>query len=877
MISENPDNSDMESNSHPPQWADKLLLALCRSDYVDEIVGDLHEAYYWRLSKKSPGKAYRWFIWETIKSLRPGNLKSVHTLSINTMIYGNYLKIAFRNIFKRKSISFINIFGLSLGAATFLLIAMYAHFILTWDSHHTNKDNIFLAYKERITPNGTQATYDTWVPMKNKLNDTYSQVVKSAMFYQTEARVIQDNRYMNEDLTYTNQEFFDIFNYPLKHGNRNKVFQDKGSIAITAAIAYKYFRTDNAIGEQMALYIPEEDTTVRFKVTAILEDFPENVSLRPGMVIQPEALPVFERLSNEWGNSFLETYVMLQNPEQANDLENAFPDLVEEIWGAEVRSNTNLKLLPFEDYYDTFLGRKEDARTLLLIGIGILLIATINFMNLSTAQASQRTKEIGLRKVLGAFKSQLRTQFVAEAFVSSFIAAALGFALVLIALPDFNNFFDLNLSVSMFTIPEIVLGVLVLSIVMGLLSGSYPAFYLSSIKVIEALRQKVGFGGSVRFRNVLVVLQFTIALFLITTTVFIKNQIEYMSTRSMGFEGDQLVIMEASRNDFVDQEAGMVRLNTFKNELTQLAFVKEVSVSRSVPTRWAGAFTFVKPDGWTGDPMRMRFTFVDANFFNTYRIPIKYGSNFLDDSQGDQRQSAIINEAAMQAFGFDPSQQNVLKFGDYAVNVVGVVEDFNFESLEQEIAPLIIFHRKASNPVHRYITLKVDMGNVMAHLEEIETLWEDLGSTNDFTFSFMDDRIREMYQAEERYLGMVSIFSALSIVVACLGLYGLTLFIIEKRRKEISIRKVLGAEINQILKLIINDFAKWVLIAFVLSVPFVVYFIQDWLTTFHYRIELSWITFALTLGLVLFLVILTVGYQSLKAAGANPVKYLKEE
>lgn len=878
MISENSDlNVSKSDPPQPPKWPDKILTYLCRTDYVDEIIGDLHEAYYWRVDTKSVPKAKRWFLWETLKSLRPGNLKSIHHFSLNTMIYRNYIKIAFRSMLKRKSVSFINIFGLSLGAAAFLLIALYSFFILNHDNQHINKENIYLVYKERITPNGVQPTYDTWVPLADRLKSDYSQVKSSARFYETGVMVIQNNRYLEETIAYTDQDFFDIFTYPLKYGNENRIFESVNSIVISAEISEKYFRTDNAIGESMEIYIPEEDTTLRFQVSAILDDYNINVSLRPEMIVQPQAIPAFEDLANEWGGSFLETYVQLQSPRHARELEASFPDLIESIWDADVKNNTTFRLLPLDDYYDTFLGRKQDAKTLLMIGIGILIIATINFMNLSTAQASQRTKEIGLRKVLGAFKGQLRSQFITEAFVSSFIAAILGAALVVLALPYFNTFFDLELSLQQYSWLELLSGVIGLTVIMGFLSGSYPAFYLSSIKAIDAIRHKMGFGGSISFRNALVVLQFAIALFLITTTIFIRNQIQYMSTKGMGFNSEGIVTVIGSRSDFVDQEAGLVRLNTLKNELKELSYVKEVTASRSIPTSWARSFTFVEPEGWTGDPMRMRYTFVDGNFFNTFNIPFKYGQNFLDDTQGDQRTSAVLNEAAMKAFDFDPANQNVLMFGDFAVNVVGVVEDFNYESLEQEIAPIIVFHRRATNPVHRFITLKMDMTDLKTKLGEIEALWNDLGSTADFSFQFMDDEIKDMYEAENRYLGMVSLFSVLSIIVACLGLYGLTLFIIEKRRKEISIRKVLGAEINEVLRLIIKDFAKWVLIAFALSIPFVIYFTNDWLESFHYRIGLSWITFGITLIAVLGLVTLTVGYQSLKAAGSNPVRYLKDE
>ena len=870
-------SSVISQNHHPPAWADRLLTFFCRPDYSDEILGDLHEAFYWRAEESSIGKAKRAFVWEVIKSLRPKNLKSFYKISINTMVFRNYIKVAFRSLLKRRSTSFINIMGLSLGTAAFLIIFLYAYQILTFDDFHDNKERIFLTYKERITPDGTQATYDTWVPLKDRLLQDYSQVQAAARFYQTDARIIKNNEYLEEEITYTDESFFDIFSYPLLHGNSDKIFNDRSSIVLGVDLAIKYFQSENPIGETLEIFIPEEDTTLNFQVSAVLDRFPENISLQPTMIIQSESIPFYLEVANEWDGSFLETYVLLDQKESVSDLEAAFPDLIETIWGKETRNNTNFKLLPYEEYYDTFLGNKSDARTLLLIGIGILLIASINFMNLSTAQASQRMKEIGLRKVLGAFRSQVSVQFLTEAFVTSVFAMALSIIIVMIALPHFNDYFDVQLSLTQFELVEIVLFCIGLATLLGFVSGSYPALYLSSIKSIDAFRQKMGIGGSMSLRNALVVFQFSIALFLIASAIFVKNQIGFMVNKDMGFDADGTLILAASRSDFEDREQGLERLNTLKTELGKKSYVNNITMSRSVPTAWTRSFTFVRPDGWDGDPLRMRYTFVDANFFDAYEIGMKHGNNFLNDGEGDQRSSVILNEAAMNAFKFNPNEQNAIKLGDRKVNVVGVVEDFHFESLQNEVAPTLIFHRTASNPVHRFISLKMNMTNLPEKIKELETMWDALGSTNEFSYYFLDENIQELYEAEERYLGMVTLFSGLSIIVACLGLYGLTLFIIEKRRKEISIRKVLGAEVSKILQLIFVDFTKWVLIGFFISVPAVIYFVSDWLEAYFYRIEISWITFALTFILVLGLVIITVGYQSLKAAVANPVSYLKEE
>lgn len=862
---------------HPPAWARKLLEFFCREDYADEIIGDIHEAYHWRLREKALLEAKVRFLYEVLMSLKPANLKTFYRISMHTMIFRNHLKVAFRALLKRRSTAFINIFGLAMGVSAFTLIFLYAYQVLSFDDHHIYKDRVFLIYKERVTPAGTQSTYDTWVPLKDRLKNDYSQVKEAARYYRTEARVLKHNKYLEEEIAYTDGALFGMFSFPLLHGDINNVFPDKHSVALGREMAMKYFNNLNPVGEALEMFLPEEDTTITFRVSAVMDELPENTSLKPGFLIPIESIPGYTAMADNWSGSFLETFVLLDKEESADYLEADFPGLVETLWNTETRKNTNFKLLPFEAYYDTFLGSKANARMLLFIGIGILLIAVINFMNLSTAQASQRAKEVGMRKVLGAFQGQLRAQFFAEALITAMLATFIGSIAVLFVIPYFNDFFSVSIAIGHFVLWQVILFVVLTTVVLGIVSGLYPALYLSSARTINVLKQAKGLRATPNFRNALVIVQFSIALFLIACTMVIKDQINFMSGKEMGFEPEGVLLIEGSMTDFTDLQNGRDRIAAFKDRLLNKSYVKEVALSSAVPTSWTGSFTFVVPAGWTGDPMRMRYTFVDANFFDTFGMSVKQGRNFLDDIEGEQGSAVILNEAAMKDLRFLPGEDNVIRIGRTPYQVVGVVEDFHFESLENEIAPTLFFYRSAESQAHSYISCKMDMSDINTRLVALENLWDELGATREFTFSFADDRVGHLYESEKRYLGLVTMFSIISIIVACLGLYGLTLFMIEKRRKEISIRKVLGAEIHTLLQLIFRDFMKWVVIAFVLSVPLAAYFMNDWLSTFHYRISVSWMTFITALLMVLGLVILTVGYQSLKAAYANPVQYLEEE
>ena len=862
---------------NPPKWAESILDFCCRTDYHDEIIGDLREAFYWRIEEEGTFKAKSKFLWESLLSLKPQNLKTSYHLSINTMILRNYIKVTSRNLIRRKTSSLINVLGLSLGITAFMLIFLYTFGIFTFDDYHTEKDHIFMAYKERITPDGIQPTYDTWVPMANRLKSDYPEVKSATSLYLANAKAIKNEVYIDEEIFYSSQDFFDIFSFEIIQGRSSEVLPEMSSMAISEAYAVKYFGDTEPLGQFLDVFLQEEDTILTFQISAVIGAFPENVSIQPNMVIRLDGLPFYPDYVENWGTSFLETYLTLDEQASVDQLIAQFPDLVEQIWDGKTRGNTDFRLLPYTTYFDTFIGSKEDARTLLIIGIGILFIASINFMNLSIANAAHRLKEIGVRKVMGAFNGQVRVQFILEAIIITTISVIFAFGLVTLIIPFFNDFFDVSISWQILAPWQILAFGLGLVTIIGLMSGCYPAVYLSSLKSLDVLQKRVSIGGKSGLRNTLVVLQFTIALFLITTTLLIRNQISFMVDSDMGFSGDNTLVISASPRSFTNVDLGVVKVKTFQEELRSQSYVKNSAMSRAYPTQWTRSFTFVRPEGWTGDPLRMRYTYMDANFLEMYQIPLISGDYFLPDSEGHQRESVILNRAAMEAFDFEPFDENQIQLGDRKIRVVGITENFNYETLAEDVQPTLMFHRTADHPVHRYISLDIETSNLTEKIGEMEAKWNELGAVDEFSFDFLDDRVAQLYEAEDRYMGLVAVFSVISILVACLGLHGLSLFVIERRQKELSIRKVLGAETAKILTIILRDFTKWVVIAFVISVPIVVFFVQGWLETFYYRAPISWTTFGMTMGLVLGLVLFTVGYQSLKVAFSSPTRYLKDE
>ncbi len=787
----------------------------------------------------------------------------------------NYIKLAFRNIQNHTSYSFINLSGLSIGLAAAIVISLYAIGILTYDNYHKEKDRIFLAYKERITPDGIQATYDTWIPLARRLKTEYVGVRESAMHYTADGMVKQNEDYINETITYSEASIFDIFHFDF--GQQKGQFDGLYSVIISSSIAEKYFNDQDPTGMEMEIFLSEEDTIMRYVVSSVFRDLPENSSVQPSIIIPFRSIPGFRRFETNWGSSFINTWVLLDEKIRKDQLEEDFPDLIKNIWDKETQARTNFKLLPLDDYYDTLVGDEQDAWVMLSIAIGILIIASINFMNLSTARSTYRSREIGLRKVLGAFIAQIRIQFLIEAVIYAFISLGIGLTIVFFTLPYLNDFFDLHLHFNTLFTSEGLLSLVAITITIGLLSGSYPAFYLSTVSIIQVLRKTGLAGGARSFRNALIVVQFGLAVLLICGSLLVRNQLRFMYGSDMGFSSEQLLLVNASPSDFTNRELGATRINSFKKNISNYAFVEKISASRNVPTDWSRSFVFVRPAGWTGDPLRMRYTYMDAGFFPTYEIGFTSGRNFLPDREGHQRSSVIINEAAYNALNLDTVQFPAIRIGQNEIEVVGVVNDFNYETLRNEIAPTLHFHRTIDHAVHQYVTVKINSADLPHVIRSLEAEWEKLGAIEPFRYAFADESVERMYESEVQFLTLISFFTFISIFIACLGLYGLTVFVIEKKRKEISIRKVVGANLKDITSLVVKEFAPWVVLALITGGFISTVFFNEWIENFHYQAPMNYLTFVTTGIIVLVLVTVTVGFHTVQAAAANPVKYLRED
>ena len=784
-----------------------------------------------------------------------------------------YLLLSLRGLLKRKTISLINIAGLSLGLAASLTIFLYARYNLTYDQFHANSENIYLAYKERVTPTGVQPTYDTWVPLLGRMMSDLPEIENGVRIDATNITVEVDNQRFEEDGYFVDPSYFEVFDFPLAEGDQARPFASKNSVVLSQGMASKFFGKANPIGQEIRVNFNQI-----YVVSGVLAEYPSNGSIGEEILLPIESAPDYPDFQNEWGSSFLLTYVTLSPGHDLSAIEAKFPALIRSIWDQETANRTRFKLLPLHQSYDTFIGDTRDSYVLLLIALGILLIASINFMNLSTARSLERAREIGMRKVLGAAKSQLVFQFLSEAIMLSFISLALALLLVKLGLPFINAHFDVQLTLALFGNGWMLPGCLLLAILLGLFAGSYPAFFLSNFGILKSLSgsRSGGLKGA-KTRNAMVVLQFFIAVLLIIGSLTIARQLNFMKQADLFFNKENLMVVPVSLRDFEDEDAARMKLATFRTELERHGSVLSLSTSRHVPGRWSGSNLFARPEGWEGDPLRMRFTYLDAHFLDTYQIDLLAGNGFLPDSEGDQRELVVINQAAMKAFGWQHIEGKSVMIGSRKIRVVGLIRDFNFETLREEIDPILHFHRVPSNATHRYLTMRVNPVKLSETVAFVQSKWDILDPDRDFTYFFVDEDMDQMYANEDQLLTLINLFTVLSIFIACLGLFGLISYLLDKKKREIGIRKVLGASASNITFLISKDFTRLVALAFGLAAPVAYMTMSSWLREFAYHIDQDWVIFFFSFLVALGLSWLTVFFKSFKAAYANPIDAIREE
>lgn len=804
----------------------------------------------------------------------------------------NHLKIAFRNLQKQKFYASINILGLTIGIAASLLITVYIVDELSYDRFHEKADNIYRVTIKGVLSGRAFDGASSCAPFASTAVEEFPEV-KEAVRLKIWTNVIaayEDKSFTEKSLLLADSNFFKIFSFELLQGDRETLLKDPNKIVLTESAAKKYFGyqgngDSSPMGKLMK--IGNDDRTC--EVSGIAADPPANSHFDFDMIMSMNSWEYSK--NNQWTSNNVYTYLLLDPRASWKAVESKFNSLVEKYVGPEIEQYLGLSLQKFKEdggdygYFmqpltdihlksklDNELGTNGDIVYLYIFAIiafFIIVIACINFMNLSTARSANRAKEVGIRKAAGAQRGGLIGQFITESMLFSLISTVLALVLIFLLLPSFNDVAGKSISFSLLMNGSILGGLIAIIIIIGFLAGSYPSLYLTSFKPAEVLKGKIraGFKSS-GIRNVLVIFQFTISIGLIVSTLIVYKQLNMMQTRNLGFHKENVLIIDNGSKLGDNKEA-------FKNGLKSYERVLDVSASNILPPDIDSNSLF-RPLGTKQKDQLLFYYVADQDHLSTLGLELKAGRFFSEDFPSDSS-AIILNETAMNIIGWDSHENQKLvsyfnsENGDN-IDVIGVVKDFNFESLKNSIRPLAILLGTGN-----LISVRVAPGDLQESIDLIESKWKQHAPDVPFEYTFLDENLQSLYRSEKRLSKIFIIFTSLAIVIACLGLFGLATFTAEQKSKEIGIRKVLGASSAQLVVLMSRDFTKLILVSIILSIPLAYLFISKWLESFAYKIDIGVTSFLIAGLLSIIIAWLTVSYQSFKAAAANPVKSLKAE
>lgn len=811
----------------------------------------------------------------------------------------NYFTIAWRQLTKQKMYAVIKIGGFALSIAACLLIALYIRDELSYDQSYANAPRLYRITGE-YDDNSKILTGADWpAPMAKALKDDYPEVELSGrlmpheLFYGAGSNQIKrtdrtENSYETK-FTYADQSMLDMLQIPMVYGERKTALAEPNTMVISKKVANKFFPNENPVGKTMIL---NDDKDKIYKVGGVMEDFPKTSHIQYDYLLTMTGYKLWDDEQTNWGASNYYTYVLLKPGANAELFSSKLKEILKKYylptaeksgdkgWIDAIKGN-KLKLLaqPFADIHlqsyniDDDL-KKGDIRFVWLFGAVacfILIIACINFINLSTAKSANRAKEVGLRKVVGSLRINLVKQFLAESMLYSFASFILAIVIAASLLPLFNMFSDKALTIpwsAWWLLPLMI----VAAIFIGAIAGVYPAFYLSAFKPINVLKGQVSRGSKNSIlRNGLVVFQFATSIILIIGTLVINKQTHYILTKDTGFDKDQVMLIQGTNT--LDAKTAMP---SFKNELLKLSNVKSVTISDFLPisgTKRNGN-TFHK-EGRTKEDAGVgaQRWVADYDYINTLGIKLREGRFFAKDMASDSA-ATVINKAMQDKLGLKNPIGQTITNGWEHFQVIGVVEDFNFETMKQTVSPLIF---ALGNNYSSIVAVKISPEHAQSTIASVTAVWKKFAPNQPIRYTFMDESFKNMYADVQRIGGIFTGFAVLAIIIACLGLFALSAFMAEQRNKEIGIRKVLGASISGITTMLSKDFVKLVLIAFVVASPIAWWAMNKWLQDFAYRIEITGWMFGIAAIIVLLIALLTISFQSIKAAITNPVNSLRSE
>lgn len=808
----------------------------------------------------------------------------------------NYFTMAWRNLMKHKFISFINLFGLSMGLACCILITIYILHETSYDSYNSKANRIYRVTRSFNNPDGavTLRLGTVAPPFGPLLQNYFPDIQKVTRLLPSGKTPVkyEDKVFNEQQVFFADENFMDVFDVDVTKGNPKKSLQDPFTVMLSENIAKKYFGTEDPMNKMIRI-----NNKFDLKVSGIYTSFPSNAHIHPEMMVsfntlKDSAVYGEQQLRTNFGNNSFFTYLLLPEQYPVKNIEAQFPAFVDKnvffpgtppnfkfstVTQLQLQKLTDIHLRSHLDLEAEENGDINRVYIFSAIALIILLIACINYMNLSTARSTLRAKEIGIRKVSGAGKAELITQFLCESVLITWVAMLIAILAAWIVLPSLNRLSGLQLSPSLLLSWKWILPLLLTPFVVGTLSGIYPALFMSSFQPVKTLKGLFRVGGkSISFRKALVVTQFGISIVLIITTAVVFQQLKYMQQAKLGYSKDHVMVLPyyfTQNNQY----------ETFRNDLLTHAVIKNTGRSSRVPTgRLLDSQNASSESGDSLKPVNaeLKMLLVDQDFISSYGIEMAAGRNFSRAFTTDTT-GFVINEACVKTLGWKSADYAVgrnFSYGGVKGKIIGVAKDFHFESLHQRIAPMVMaLPKPEQSGFFNQLTIKIAGDNTTAAVNEVEKLWRTYLPEMPFDFSFLDDSYQKLYNAEKKQGSLFTIFACIAIFIACLGLLGLSSFAITQRIKEIGIRKVLGAGTGTIVVLLSKDFLKLVLLAALISFPVAWYAMHQWLADFAYRIDISWWIFLLAGVIAAAIALLTVSTQAIKAAISNPVKNLRTE
>lgn len=789
----------------------------------------------------------------------------------------NYLKIAWRNIVRNKTFSVVNIMGLALGLTCSLLILLWVQDEKNVDAFHTNKKDLFQVYERNYFDGKTDAGYSTQGLLAQELKKVVPEIQYSSGFESAAAPGSQSTFQVDEKVAkmngmYAGADFFSMFSFPLIRGNASTSLNEPGGIAISEKMADYFFGgADKAIQKSIRFENNEE-----LKVTAVFKNVPANSSLQFDFLRCWSDFVKQNEWVNNWGNTDPQTFIQLKKGADAAKTEAKIKDFIYRYQEKNKSFVVALALQPFaEKYlYSNFKngyidgGRIEYVHMFSIIAVFILLIACINFMNLATARSAKRAKEVGIRKVVGALRSSLLTQFVGEAVLTTLFAVLIAVLLCVLLLPAFNQLTGKQLSLPV-TQPLFYAAVAGLLVITGVVAGSYPAFFLSSLKPVRVLKGTLKFSWSnTLFRKALVVFQFSLSAFLIIAMMVVYRQLHYIQTKNIGYDRENLV--------YIPIEGELVKdYSLFKQKAMSNTAISNVSKMRNSPT---GIYHHTGDIYWQGKSPGLAVSFVDGvvgyDYVKTMNLQLAAGRDFSKEF-GTDSVGFLLNETAVKKMGFSDPVGQPVTWGNHPGKVVGVLKDFHFNSMHQAIEPLIM--RLDENWNWGTLLVRIKAGKTKEAIESLRQICKEVNPKFPFTYQFADLEFAKLYTGEVVVSRLANIFAFLAIFISCLGLFGLVTFTAEQRIKEIGVRKVLGASVSSIIRLLAVNFIKPVVLAIIIAFPPAWYVMNNWLQDYAYKISIGWAMFVPAALVMITIALLTVSFQTIRSAFINPVKSLRTE